>query len=141
MVLLIAWSIASTGVAPAYLNIPSAVIVGAVIFGGLIASFPMSLVLESITAAMCAHRHPDPQRHKVYRAVLVRGRQLGWAGGLIGTLIGAVSMLVNMTDPSAIGPGMALSMLTLLYGLIVSEFVFGILVGRLETLPEVGERR
>ncbi|GGX41563.1 flagellar motor protein PomA [Saccharospirillum salsuginis] len=38
------------------------------------------------------------------------------AMGMIGTLIGLVAMLANMDDPKAIGPAMAVALLTTLYG-------------------------
>lgn len=38
------------------------------------------------------------------------------AYGMIGTLIGLVIMLQNMDDPSKIGPGMAVALLTTMYG-------------------------
>ena len=40
--------------------------------------------------------------------------------GLLGTFIGWIIMLKNMDDPAAIGPGMAIGILTLLYGLILA---------------------
>ena len=36
--------------------------------------------------------------------------------GAIGTIVGLVIMLNNMDDPAAIGPGMAIALLTQLYG-------------------------
>ncbi|AUI85473.1 flagellar motor protein PomA [Vibrio azureus] len=46
------------------------------------------------------------------------------AMGMIGTLIGLVAMLANMDDPKAIGPAMAVALLTTLYGAILSNMVF-----------------
>ncbi|MCP4075650.1 MAG: flagellar motor protein PomA [Gammaproteobacteria bacterium] len=43
------------------------------------------------------------------------------AMGMIGTLIGLVQMLSNMSDPSAIGPAMAIALLTTLYGAIIAN--------------------
>ena len=50
----------------------------------------------------------------------------GFAGamGMIGTLIGLVAMLLNMADPAAIGPAMAVALLTTMYGAILGN-VFG----------------
>ena len=45
------------------------------------------------------------------------------AMGMIGTLIGLVQMLSNMSDPQSIGPAMALAMLTTLYGAILANMV------------------
>lgn len=41
--------------------------------------------------------------------------------GMIGTLIGLVVMLGKMDDPSKIGPGMAVALLTTLYGLVIAN--------------------
>ncbi len=46
------------------------------------------------------------------------------AFGMIGTLMGLVIMLGDMSDPSKIGAGMAVALLTTLYGAIVSNVVF-----------------
>ncbi|MCE3013870.1 MAG: MotA/TolQ/ExbB proton channel family protein [Proteobacteria bacterium] len=43
----------------------------------------------------------------------------GPAFGMIGTLIGLVQMLQNMSDPSSIGPAMAVALLTTLYGAVI----------------------
>jgi len=43
---------------------------------------------------------------------------------MVGTLIGLVAMLLNMADPSAIGPSMAVALLTTMYGAIIGN-VFG----------------
>lgn len=45
------------------------------------------------------------------------------AMGMIGTLIGLVQMLSNMSDPKSIGPAMAVAMLTTLYGAILANMV------------------
>ncbi len=45
------------------------------------------------------------------------------AFGMIGTLVGLVIMLQNMDDPAAIGPGMAVALLTTMYGAIVANLV------------------
>jgi chemotaxis protein MotA len=41
--------------------------------------------------------------------------------GMIGTLIGLVQMLQNMSDPSAIGPAMAVALLTTFYGAVIAN--------------------
>jgi chemotaxis protein MotA len=44
--------------------------------------------------------------------------------GMIGTLIGLVIMLGRVDDPSRIGPGMAVALLTTLYGLVLANVFF-----------------
>ncbi len=43
------------------------------------------------------------------------------AFGMIGTLIGLIQMLNNLNDPSALGPGMAVALITTLYGAILAN--------------------
>jgi len=58
------------------------------------------------------------------------------AMGMIGTIIGLVRMFAAMDDVAAIGPAMALAMLTTLYGIILSAAVAGPIAARLERLSE-----
>ncbi|MCE2869852.1 MAG: MotA/TolQ/ExbB proton channel family protein [Oxalobacteraceae bacterium] len=58
-------------------------------------------------------------------------QELAPAMGMIGTLLGLVLMMGNMTDPRAIGPGMAVALLTTLYGAILSNVVLGPMVQKI----------
>lgn len=48
---------------------------------------------------------------------------MGPAWGMIGTLIGLVDMLNNMSDPNAIGPAMAVALITTLYGSLLANWI------------------
>jgi len=56
---------------------------------------------------------------KIFRAF----GDVGPAMGMIGTLIGLVAMLANMSDPKAIGPAMAVALLTTLYGAMLANML------------------
>lgn len=56
---------------------------------------------------------------KIYRAV----GDCAPAFGMVGTLVGMVSMFANMTDPSKLGPFMATALLATLYGAVVANLV------------------
>ncbi len=43
--------------------------------------------------------------------------------GMVGTIIGLVSMFAHMDDPKKIGPGMAVALLTTLYGAVIANVV------------------
>jgi len=45
------------------------------------------------------------------------------AFGMIGTLVGLVQMLANMSDPASIGPAMAIALLTTLYGALIANLI------------------
>jgi chemotaxis protein MotA len=68
------------------------------------------------------------------------GQIAGFAGamGMIGTLIGLVAMLLNMADPAAIGPAMAVALLTTMYGAILGN-VFGTPIENILTLRNKDE--
>ena len=44
--------------------------------------------------------------------------------GMSATLIGNIQMLQNLSDPNAVGPALAVSLLTLLYGVSLTAFLF-----------------
>ena len=52
--------------------------------------------------------------------------------GFVGAVIGSVLMLVNLEDPDALGPGLALAILTILYGLLFGYFICYPIQRRLE---------
>lgn len=45
------------------------------------------------------------------------------AMGMIGTLVGLVLMLQNMSDPSSIGPSMSIALLTTFYGALIANII------------------
>jgi chemotaxis protein MotA len=63
-------------------------------------------------------------RHKSNRALLDTGAALAPAFGMIGTLIGLINMLKTMSDPSTIGPSMAVALITTFYGSLLANVVF-----------------
>ncbi|EJF07629.1 Flagellar motor component A MotA [Thiovulum sp. ES] len=60
-------------------------------------------------------------RHKGNISMFDQLAALAGAMGMVGTLIGLVAMLLNMSDPSAIGPAMAVALLTTLYGSVIGN--------------------
>jgi len=63
-------------------------------------------------------------RHSLHGSIFSQWSGLAGAMGMIGTLIGLVAMLLNMADPSAIGPSMAVALLTTMYGAMIGN-IFG----------------
>ena len=64
------------------------------------------------------------QRHEMNQGVISSWIDIGPAMGMIGTLVGLVAMLGNMADPKAIGPAMAVALLTTLYGAMLANVIF-----------------
>ncbi len=65
------------------------------------------------------------ERHKMMAGFWDKWAEAGPAWGMIGTLIGLVNMLQNMSDPSSIGPSMAVALLTTLYGSLIANWLAG----------------
>lgn len=72
------------------------------------------------------------QRHNKGKMMLDALGAMAPAFGMIGTLVGLVQMLQNLSDPSAIGGGMATALLTTLYGAMAANMVFIPLSGKLD---------
>ncbi len=56
---------------------------------------------------------------------------MGPAWGMIGTLIGLILMLQNMSDASAIGPAMSVALITTFYGSVLANWICAPTAGKL----------
>lgn len=85
-------------------------------------------VRSALVAEMQALRDRHRKGHRVFRFMGATAPAMG----MVGTLIGLVQMLQTMSDPSAIGPSMAVALLTTLYGAILAFLVFIPIADKLE---------
>ena len=79
---------------------------------------------ELIEQIMVSEVESVAERHTNGKALLDNMAKFAPAFGMIGTLVGLVLMLSNMEDPDAIGPGMAVALLTTLYGSLLANMLF-----------------
>jgi chemotaxis protein MotA len=87
--------------------------------------------IESLLATRIAElRTREIQAAAVFR----RAAEIAPAMGLIGTLIGLVQMLGALDRPEAIGPAMALALLTTLYGVLIGTVMLAPVAAKLERL-------
>ena len=86
----------------------------------------MRMILETEIAYL-------QERHDLGQGILSSMGSYAPAFGMIGTLIGLVIMLANMSDPSMIGPGMAVALITTFYGAVLANLIFLPLAGKLKT--------
>ena len=122
---LVGWAMLTKGTLEMFLDPAGLAIVFGAVVGGLLLSFDPRLVADAFGKSLQSEKVTDSKKVALYAAVLSRAHQLAWGAGLVGTLIGMVLMLANMDDPAAIGPGMAVALLTLLYGAFLAEFIIG----------------
>jgi chemotaxis protein MotA len=71
-------------------------------------------------------------RHEQGAAIFTTLAAYAPAMGMIGTLIGLVQMLQNMADPAAIGPAMAVALITTFYGAVIANVVCLPMAGKLK---------
>ncbi|HHT84514.1 MAG: motility protein A [Bacillota bacterium] len=63
------------------------------------------------------------QRHKTGQSLFETMGAFAPAFGMLGTLIGLIQMLINLDTPDAIGPGMAVALVTTFYGSVLANMV------------------
>lgn len=71
------------------------------------------------------------QRHQLGQSLYRTWGSITPAFGMLGTLIGLVQMLSDLDDPDAIGPGMAVALLTTFYGVLLANLLFNPIAGKL----------
>jgi chemotaxis protein MotA len=91
---------------------------------------------ESIRDIMETEIHTLIQRHQMGQNLYRTWGSLTPAFGMIGTLIGLVQMLSSLDDPEAIGPGMAVALLTTFYGVLAANLIFNPIAGKLAIRSE-----
>ncbi len=90
-------------------------------FGQIMRMLIDGLEIEEIKSTAEASMAQVEQKLSTEVAVWESLGDLFPAFGMIGTLIGLIQMLQNLSDPSALGPGMAVAMITTLYGAILAN--------------------
>ncbi|MGH1484888.1 MAG: flagellar motor protein PomA [Cellvibrionaceae bacterium] len=76
---------------------------------------------DVVKALLSKEKTEAETRHGTGASIFSAMGVMAPAMGMIGTLIGLVAMLANMSDPKSIGPAMAVALLTTLYGAIIAN--------------------
>jgi chemotaxis protein MotA len=72
------------------------------------------------------------ERHELGQSIFKSMAAYAPAFGMVGTLIGLIQMLQSLSDPSKIGAGMAVALVTTLYGVVFANLVFMPIAGKLK---------
>lgn len=86
---------------------------------------------EVVKGLLTRDKNQATVRHTQGSSIFSAMADVAPAMGMIGTLIGLVAMLANMDDPKAIGPAMAVALLTTLYGAVIANGVCGPIADKL----------
>lgn len=78
---------------------------------------------EVVRSLLIKEMNESTKRHEVGSKIWKQMGDTAPAMGMVGTLIGLVAMLSNMSDPASIGPAMAVALLTTLYGAMLANMV------------------
>ena len=96
--------------------------------GLLVDSTPADIIESSLENELSLMKSRHENAALQYRSLA----EIAPAMGMIGTLCGLVGMLQNMSDPKAIGPAMAIALLTTLYGALVANVIAKPIAEKLE---------
>jgi chemotaxis protein MotA len=77
------------------------------------------------------------ERHIAKISVINMWGTLAPGLGMLGTVIGLIGMLKNLEDKSALGPNMAVALITTLYGSIVANLMMIPMAGKLKTYDAI----
>ncbi|MDR3277607.1 MAG: motility protein A [Oscillospiraceae bacterium] len=76
------------------------------------------------------------ERHSSGQGILLQMSSFSPAFGMIGTLIGLINMLGNLSDMDSLGPNMAVALVTTFYGVILANLVFTPLAKKLKIISD-----
>lgn len=88
---------------------------------------------EIIRATLRTEIESMKMRHSIIQDVFKRMAVYAPAFGMLGTLIGLIQMLSRLSDPSTLGPAMAVALLTTFYGSLLSTMIFLPIAGKLRS--------
>ena len=102
----------------------------------VIAQDDYKLDADTVRDIMELEAEYEESRHGTGRKIMDQLGAFAPAFGMIGTLVGLVPMLQDLSDPNGIGLGMATALLTTLYGAMGANMVFIPLAGKLEMVTK-----
>jgi chemotaxis protein MotA len=87
----------------------------------------LQMLVDGVSSDVVKHTFENDimymeKRHESGHKMWERLGYFGPALGMVGTLIGLVKMLATLNDPSKIGAGMAVALLTTFYGAMLANF-------------------
>ncbi len=100
----------------------------------LIADGANAQTINEILATECKYME---EHHRVGQKIFAEMGKYAPAFGMVGTLIGLVQMLADLSDPDAIGPAMAVALLTTFYGAVLANLIFIPMVAKLDRRIQV----
>lgn len=108
----------------AFINVPSVIIVLGVSYFVGIAAYGWRDFNYGVKALLFVYRKRVPSSLGIRHVNIIRSMRLYVVlSGILGFLVGSVQMLANLDDPSAIGPAVAVAILTIFYSVFLILFI------------------
>lgn len=90
---------------------------------------------ELVKSMLNTQSYFTDERHAKYISIFETGSTCAPAFGMVGTLIGLINMLKNLSgDMSTIGPAMSVALITTLYGTLLANLIFNPIAKQLSAL-------
>lgn len=94
---------------------------------------------DQVEAELDRSREARVERHAIVQEYWAAAAEIAPAMGMVGTLIGLVSMFRSMDDPASIGGAMAVALLATLYGALFANLIAAPIAARLRRLSRAEE--
>lgn len=107
----------------AYWNIPSLLVVGIIVISMLMLSDNISDFFRGFNIVMTDKAYTTKELKASHNAIDT-GIKLTYLSGIVGLIIGMIGLLSRLDDPSAIGPALAVAMLTVLYAALINIILY-----------------
>jgi chemotaxis protein MotA len=88
--------------------------------------------VRTLQSILAMEKKSIEEHHRAGQKIFNEMGKYAPAFGMVGTLIGLVQMLANMSDPDSIGPSMAVALLTTFYGALLANLIFLPMVAKLD---------
>lgn len=108
-----------------------------IVFGGVVFSFGPTTALRVFLPFGLDRIAQNAGKRDLYLQALRRSSQLSYAAAFLGFLVGAITILSNLSDPSHIGPGFAVALICPFYSVMLSVVLFDGTRAAIENSPNV----
>lgn len=120
---LFVWMLSISSDLMIYVDIPSLIMVVGVSTGVMLVCFTPSQLWSAFVTLLNAGSGRDADNKAEAAAVFGRAYQVIWGVGIMSTLFSLIIMLADLSDPWAIGAGMAVALITLAYSAVLAELI------------------
>lgn len=94
------------------------------VIGALCISFPINVICNAFFVAIFTPQTINKEHIKIYLKVLAFAGKCAIGFGIISMLLGLVLVFQNLTEPSKLGSGLSVAIMSPIYGFILAYALF-----------------